>query len=219
MSNTHSQSFFAGRGQLLAAVILGGSVLAASAINVAARPATVAPAPVTVALVDLARLMGGLDELKYRNATGKSRGEAYQKQVDSITDEIKQIEAELDGVITQSETKKRVEALVKRAELVNLRESRKTGLQYKIDLENGETIHDLYSKALETISQIAKQDGFDLVLLDDTKITLPAAATMKEYRSIMEARRILYARDGQDITDRVMTVMNNNYAAASGGNR
>ncbi len=206
------------RSPLAAAIIVGAGLVAGNAMRVSARPAP-APAASSVAIVDLATLMDGLEELKQKNAEVGAKGAQYQKQISDLNDQIKQVEQDLDVNIPKDDAKRRVEALGHRAELISLRDARKNGLQAQFDLEKGDVLRSIYNKSLAAVDTFARQEGYDYVLLNDTSMTLPPGATFRDYSDMIERRRILYARQGVDVTDRIVTIMNNDYAAANPGKK
>jgi len=204
----------------LALATVGGFAISKS---VATPPRAFAPAaPANIALVDLAKLMNGLEELKTRNSELGTRKDGLQKQLTDLSEQMKSIDNELKNVIPMEKVKERTQKLADRFELEALYEARGKAYQRLIDLDNGEIIRDLYTKVETTIQAFSRRENFDLVLLDDRAIQLPASrATLKEYNQIIESKRILFAADSLDITDRLMTIMNNEYKAgvgSSGGN-
>ncbi len=205
------------RSPLAAAAVLGVSILAAGAINsfaTATPSAAVAPAPTAIALIDLPKLINGLTELAEKNAEVGVRRDQLQKQLDELDKQIKQIDTELNDVIPKNATKQRTEKLAQKFEIESLQEARAKAYQRLIDLENGDIIRDLYGKIQASIEAFAKKEGFDLVLLDDRAIQIPTnRVSIREINPIIESKRILFAKDGMDVTDRLLTIMNNEYKA------
>ena len=52
------------------------------------------------------------------------------------------------------------------------------------------------------------------MLLDDRPIQMPETGSVKDYNDVIQRKRVLFAREGMDITDQLITVMNNEYAAS-----
>jgi Skp family chaperone for outer membrane proteins len=215
-----SPKFF--RSPLTAAAAIGLSLVAAVSLRSSAEPApSLAPQPVTVALVDLAKLMNGLHEIAKRNKDNQDEGETMQKDLTRISDQVEKLRNDLKqgGAIPESDHERRAQAMVdfikKSAELKSSRES----YQNLYDTKRGNIIHDLYDKIILAIDAFAKREGYDLVLLDDRAIELPPnfAATAAELNPIIEKKRILYAKDGMDVTDRLITIMNNQWDTANPG--
>lgn len=203
-----------GRSMLGAAVIALGLVGATSVYTRAQGGAPQASAaPTRVALVDLERLMAGLNELKERNKVADATREGYFQELKKIQEEIKTMEIDLKDNIprdaTQERMNKRADLLEKR-QLLEFRTKRYDTLW---DQQLGVIIRDLYGKTTRQIDAFAKREGFDLVLLDDRAIKLPDEAGMKDVNSLILNKRVLFASDALDITDRLVQVMNNEFAA------
>jgi Skp family chaperone for outer membrane proteins len=200
---------------LAAALLLGATMIGATAWNVTARPAesALAPAPVTVAIVEVARVMNGLNELKERNDIGKIRGAELEKKLQEVEQTIKNIDAELETVIPKNDTKRRTQAMADKFEAENLLKARFQAYKQLLDLENGDIIRDIYAKVILAIEDFAKKNNYDLVLLDDRGMMLPPVGGQERLKAIIENKRILFAKPELDITDRIITIMNNDHAA------
>jgi Skp family chaperone for outer membrane proteins len=210
-------SGFSKNNPVAAAAVLGAAFIAAAAIHSNARPsaptAVVAPTPVTVGFVDLARLMNNLQELADRNELTKVRGKQLQDKLGEISTQIKQIDAELKDVIPKDDKAKRIERVAQKFELEATYEARAKSYQRLIDLDHGDILNDLYPKAVSAVQALAAKEGFDIVLLDDRPIGMPDTGTVKDYNDVIQRKRVLFAKDGMDITDQLVTIMNNEYTA------
>jgi Skp family chaperone for outer membrane proteins len=200
---------------LAAALLLGATMIGATAWTVTARPAesALAPAPVTVAIVEVARVMNGLNELKERNDIGKIRGAELEKKLQEVEQTIKNIDAELETVIPKNDTKRRTQAMADKFEAENLLKARFQAYKQLLDLENGDIIRDIYAKVILAVEDFAKKNNYDLVLLDDRGMMLPPVGGQERLKAIIENKRILFAKPELDITDRIITIMNNDHAA------
>ncbi len=201
--------------KLALAAAFGLAVTAGFAVSSLARPdaPSFVGAPSVVALVDLEKLMNGLTELDARNADLNARKEKLQAQLNDIKKQIDAIDNDLKNNIAESDVKARTEKYAQKFELDALYEARGKAFQRLIDLENGDIIRALYEKASQSINAFAQKNGIDLVMLDDRAISFPKRASVKEVNSIIESKRILAANDALDITERVLTMMNNEYKA------
>jgi Skp family chaperone for outer membrane proteins len=200
---------------LAAAMLLGASLIGATAWTVTARPAESAPAPTpaTIAVVEIARLMNGLDELKERNEVGKARGVDLEKKLNEVRQTIKDIENELETVIPKTDTKRRTQRMADKFEAENLLKARFQAYQQILDIENGDIIREIYAKATVAIDDFAKKNGYDLVLLDDRGMILPEISGQDRLKAVIENKRILFAKPELDITERIIVIMNNEFAA------
>jgi Skp family chaperone for outer membrane proteins len=192
-------------------------MIGATAWTVTARPAesALAPAPVTVAIVEVARVMNGLNELKERNDIGKIRGAELEKKLQEVEQTIKNIDAELETVIPKNDTKRRTQAMADKFEAENLLKARFQAYKQLLDLENGDIIRDIYAKVILAIEDFAKKNNYDLVLLDDRGMMLPPVGGQERLKAIIENKRILFAKPELDITDRIITIMNKSFTVQS----
>jgi len=200
---------------LAAALLLGASLIGATAWSVSARPAESAPAaaPTTIAIVEVARVMNGLNELKERNDVGRIRGTELEKKLQEVEQTIKDIDAELENVIPKTDTKARTQKMAEKFEAENLLKARFQAYQQLLDLENGDIIRDIYTKVVAAVEDFAKKNNYDLVLLDDRSMLLPPVGGQERLKSVIENKSLLFAKADLDITDRIVIIMNNDHAA------
>ena len=200
------------------AILAGAAIVATASFRSDAMPgnaaAVVAPTPANVGLVDLAKLMNNLQELKDRNDLTMGKGKQLQDKLGEISTQLKAIDAELKDVIPKDDKARRIEKVAQKFELEATFEARGKSYQRIIDLDHGDILNDLYPKAIAAIDAFAKKEGFDLVLLDDRPIQMPETGSVKDYNDVIQRKRVLFAREGMDITDQLITVMNNEYAAS-----
>jgi Skp family chaperone for outer membrane proteins len=219
---THSLSSRLFRSPIAAACLIGVSIVAGAALHSSANPTLVPPppTPVTVALVDLGRLMDGLHEGKTRNDANQAEGKKLQGELDTLTDQVEALQTSLKpgGSIPESDHRRRSEAMAGLIQKGALLKAMKESYQVLYDTRRGNIVHEFYDKIVIAVDAFAKREGYDLVLLDDrTLVQLPQLDTARaqDLLPMIEKRRILYAKDGIDVTDRLITIMNNQYDAAN----
>lgn len=207
------------RSPMLAASVLGLSLLGAAALRASPAPTPPPPQPVTVALVDLAKLMNGLDETKAKNEANKAEGQKMQDELDKLSEQIDKLTKDLQpgGAIPDGNSDRRNQAMAELYQDKAMLKAKKETYQTLFDVKRGNIINELYGKITVAIGEFAKREGYDLVLLDDRAIELPPmnTATVNELNPVIEKKRILFARDGLDVTDRLITIMNNQYNSAA----
>jgi Skp family chaperone for outer membrane proteins len=206
------------RSPLLAAAVLGVAILSASALQVGAGPAP-APAPAVVATIDIERLMNNLQESKDRNDLVQSRGADLQRRLNEAADQIKAKREDLEsGAIPKSDYNRRNEVIREIFEADALRRARLETYQSQHDIERGDVVHEIFDKVLAAATDLAKKEGYDLVLMDDRAISFPplGSGTFNQVSPILSSKRVIYAAPEMDITDRLITIMNNQYNAGKG---
>lgn len=163
-----------------------------------------------VAIVDLERVMKGLKEKDKRENDMKDRIAAFQVTMDDL-------KKTLDGLTKQLELTPKDNVLgireikQKQIETAALADARKQALQTLISIETGEILRSMYMKINASVDQIAEKDGWDMVLLDNRSIKIPDTVTDREINFIIQSRTVLNAANSIDITDDVITLMNNEY--------
>jgi Skp family chaperone for outer membrane proteins len=209
------------RSPLAAAALIGACIVATAALRSPAEPAPAPPPPqpTSVALVDLEKLMKGLHEMAARNNQNQVQGMKMQDDLTKLNDQAEALKKDLDegGIIPPGPSERRNEKTAELFQKRALLKATKDSYQAVFDVRRGNIVHEMYDKIIAAIDAFAKREGYDLVLLDDRAIELPPvnAAVANELNPVIEKKRILFARDGMDITDRVMTVMNNQYDATA----
>jgi Skp family chaperone for outer membrane proteins len=209
------------RSPLAAAALIGVCIVATAALRSPAEPAAIPPPPqpTAVALVDLEKLMKNLKEMQDRNNQNQAQGMIMQGELTKLNDQVQALEKDLaeGGAIPPGPSERRNEKTAELFQKRALLKATKDSYQAVFDVRSGNIVHEMYDKITAAIGAFAKQEQYDLVLLDDRAMDLPPmnAATAKELNPSIERKRILYARDGMDITDRLITVMNNQYATGA----
>lgn len=200
--------------QVLAAVIATGlAMMGVSELRASGTATLVAPAKTSIALVNLETLMTKLDETKSLNDELKSTFEARKKELDELVKKAEALQKERD--MLPAESKERRQKAAEAAEASKLIAARRDIFQALIDMDNGELVRGMYAKILAAIDSFAKKEGIDMVLLDDRGINLPTQGTQNQVNAAIQAKRILFATDTLDITNRVATIMNAEYSAPS----
>lgn len=173
-------------------------------------PAAVPAAPKTsVAIVNLEKLMAQLDETEVLNKELKSTFDKRKKEFEEVVNRARALETERD--MLPAESRERRQKAADAAEAKKMAEARHTIYQALIDLDNGELIRAMYTKIIASINSFSQKEGVDLVMLDDRGITLPTSATQSQVNSAIQAKRVLFASDTIDITDRLAKIMNADY--------
>lgn len=203
-----------------AAALLAALVLGAGAASVVLSPSTSiattqagSASPHRVAVVDLERLINGLKETEERNKELETKAGDWQKELDALTERLKSAETELNTVVPKGDNAQRRQKLREYLELRNQAQTRQRFYQELIELERGNIISGMYGKVQAAVAAVAKADNIDAVLLDDRKIEIPDNAPLGQVNGTLQSKKVLFAADHLDITDRVLTRLNNDFNA------
>lgn len=200
---------------LLAAIALvsvGTLAFRSGATSMRSAP-TVAP---LIAVVNVETLVNQAAETEARNAANDNK---YKGDID----ELKKMEGRAEGLRTEAKALKPDD----RAGLLNLRmqlaelegryKAKGEFLAATRDEEFAGILREVYTKALATIEQYAKQHNIALVIMDDSSMPLPKNNSMSSMNSSIVQRQMLYVdKSTLDITNDILAKMNNDYTAAGG---
>lgn len=90
----------------------------------------------------------------------------------------------------------------------------------RVDLEKSLIVQDLYRSVKNAISQLSVAQGYDIVLIDDSQgeLTVNPELKVARYDQLIQQvslRKILYTNPAVDITEEVITRMNNSFNAGA----
>jgi len=193
-------------------LIVSSLILAAGLMGLS-RGKAPPPPPTSVAVVDLAKLTNSLDEAKILKERLKQQADDYQKKLQEVKDNREKAVKDLEQFPPEKKgTPEFLKKLAEKYELDATLEARGKGLQQLIDIAEGENMKIMFTNISEAVGRIGKERGYDLVLWDDRAIVAPAVvATGAQVWGVIRDRRILFAAERVDITNDVMTQMNNEY--------
>lgn len=199
--------------RLSGSVVLGLGLMAAAAVagfhsGATANSSHLDAKSAVIGTVDLNKVMESLVEVKERNAQINAKGTERQKVLDGLSDELKTIDADLK--MLPAESKERVDKIAKGIELRKMAEAKAQIFQQLINLEKGEVLREVYKKIEDASRSLAEKEAMDLVIVDDsTMIRIPERASDQEVSLAAQTRKVLYAGKSIDLTDRIITQLNN----------
>ncbi len=195
---------------LVLAALLACAGLALIGARAAATAARFGPpaAPV-IAVVDLDSVLQGLNEKKDREAALQTTLKDLQSRVNALGEEAKNEQAKLEQA-----TDAQKPALAKALREKIIRAEFEKQYSEKILTEmSGEVIREIYLKIDNATERLAKQNGYQLVLASDEKNPVPDRGSTSDILRSIASKRMLFVDPSLDITQEVITLMNNEYAA------
>ncbi len=172
-----------------------------------------APAKATaVAVVDIDLVFNQLKQRQSIEADLRTQGDALQAEERERKTKIADLQGGLDLLPPGSDAynKKQEELQMKVLELQVWAQFQ----QQKMARERALRVESLYKKAMDTIGKIATQSGYDLVLFKDPAPTFEGA-NMQQINAQLTLRKVLWSNTAIDITDAVITRMNNDFGAGN----
>jgi Skp family chaperone for outer membrane proteins len=189
---------------LLAAVLCAG--LAAFAALSPDRPAV-------VATVDLERVFNSVDLQTRTEVRLQAMSEQLGARRDELRLEIEDLQAELESFQPGSDAQIEVAGRIEEA-IAEFR-AWEGFAAIKLEAEQSKAMRDIYLSIREAAATLAKERGWDYVLVDDTVPTIQPGGAEQMQQQI-GSRRFLYANGAFDVTDELVARLNTQSASASG---
>ncbi len=187
----------------LSVALLAGNLLVAQQGNMVAS----APAA-RVAVVDMEKVLDQLDERMDIEARIRDKESQFNKQLENLQKEREDLAARQQMLNEDGEdfARNAQQLEMKNIQLRVMMEYRKTFLGRELLLEKV----NLYRRISAAAEQIAKQQGFNVVLVKELPIDDPELG-LQEQQASFRTRKVLWAADELDISRSVVTMMNNEF--------
>jgi len=187
-------------------VLLGGFAFLGGASLLANKPAV-------AAAVDLEKVYDGLEEQKAADAALESMAAAMNADGEKRRKALDDLRAELESFKPGSpafrETSNKIELeLLRYNALVEFN-------RQKIEARRAEYIRGIYARVKETLATLSREQGIDIVFLDDSIAPLDPSDAQRTMQQI-SARRMLYCNPSLDLTELLTTRMNDVFKASGG---
>jgi len=189
---------------LLAAVLCAG--LAAFAALAPNRPAV-------VATVDLERVFNSVDLQTRTEIRLQAMYEELGARRDELRLEIEDLQAELESFQPGSDAQIEVAGRVEEA-IAEFR-AWEGFAAIKLEAEQSKAMRDIYLSIRDAAAELARERGWDYVLVDDTVPTIQPGGAEQMQQQI-GSRRFLYANGAFDVTDELVARLNTRNASATG---
>lgn len=201
------------RKQNLGMLFVAGLLLGGFTVHEATAVRPLLRRPSITVTVDLERVLEGLNKRADDDAELQKLAMSYQAEDIAKKEEIANMEDSMADLIDQRQLLDKEEEIA----LATLR--RQAWLNFigeKLDVEESLMLQDLFREIQKAAEEMSKTEGFDVVLLDDSSLQL--AVIERDVRRVIQikeqlrARNLLFASQITDISDDLITRMNNAYA-------
>jgi Skp family chaperone for outer membrane proteins len=175
---------------------------------VSLRGAGAAAKAATIAVVDVQKVFGALDEKQGVEADITAQTEKLQKEDQDRQTELKALEADLKILNADSDAFKQT-----RDKLENKAIEYQTWKQFKgrqLENEKALRIERLYNKVIDDVEKLAKKNGYDLVLYKDQTEKL-GGQNQQQLAAMIQVRKVLYVTPDIDVTDQITQSLNNDW--------
>ncbi|MGJ8636993.1 MAG: OmpH family outer membrane protein [Phycisphaerales bacterium] len=167
--------------------------------------------PTAIATVDIMSVIEGLNERDVLKAELESRTEARQEQLNSVVKQLEALDADIQ--MLKQGTDQHREKMQEGIELQALAKTRRDVLSQIVSIDNGTVMQKLFVKIETAVKDISEREGYDIVLFDDTSFEVPADSPNQDVVRAIITKSLIYRHDSIDITQQVITLMNNEYSA------
>ncbi|MDP6602233.1 MAG: OmpH family outer membrane protein [Phycisphaerales bacterium] len=197
-----------------AAILLAGGGLAYSAVASQAADRSRTP----VVTFDIQKVMDNLTQRADLAAELSERLQLIQDKIDQDLADIGMLEEQLAGEATSQQKVLAEELEQKKLAMMSYQRFARS----QVDIERSLILRDLHREIQDAVSDIAKANGYDLVLINDSgmQITVNPESNLSREQQVREqvrAQRVFFADSGIDITDQVVTQMNLGWNARTSG--
>lgn len=186
----------------LVVALLTGNLLMAQARSVAAAPGA------KVAVIDMEKVLDELDEKLSIEARMRDKDAEFNGQVEDLRRQVEELQARQqmlnEGGADFARNQQELE--MKAFQLQGLMQFKKKFLERELLLEKV----NLYRRIVKSAEQVARQQGFNVVLVKELPIDDPELG-LQEQQLSFRTRKVLWASDELDISRSVVTMMNNDF--------
>jgi Skp family chaperone for outer membrane proteins len=198
-----------------ALIALGGTV---AMVCQAGASRIMSAQPSVVVTVNLSAVLEKLDQRAQAAVSLKAMTDAFKAEDDRRKAEITELGNQLNAMQEQTEDPKRAELQEITAGKLLEYQAWLRFATSKSDLEEALVMKDLYRTIKDAVKALADAEGYDIVMVDDSQGELSTTDDSKMPRAVqikqqIVARRTLFVSPRVDITDHLITRMNNAYKA------
>ncbi|MBA4120253.1 MAG: hypothetical protein C0513_06085 [Isosphaera sp.] len=205
------------RGLWAMAVMLSVAALGvvASTSGVAHAVASrLAPPPTIVATIDLERVINGLHERWAKERELEVLKRKYEDDLKRRESELK-TESELINVMAPGpQREERAEGFEEKAVDGRVRSEL---FERRLEARRTQMFASMYKSILKASAGLAEANGYGLILSADDTLQIPETAkTAQEARAVIASRRVIFQSRSLDVTEDLITLMNNQWIAEGG---
>lgn len=168
--------------------------------------------PTTIATFDLEHTFNTIEQKKQADAALTKMAADFQTQADEATRKLQQMENELDDHVPGSARHR--ELLEKLSLAAHEYKAQNEYFTAKLDIEHARVIKNIYQVIRETAAQLARENGYAVVFVDDSIAEIPPGSREDINRQI-SARRMVYTSDEVDVTEALIARLNAAHQAAA----
>lgn len=190
----------------MTALLAGGLVVATQATS------SLLARPTAVAVVNIEDVVASLTEKQQLDAEMKTKRDSLAAEQQTRQKQIEKLEFDLNALRVGTPAYEAKQEQLQRAVLelqVWIRfEQQKVGRELGLQTER------LYKKILTACQNVGKDNGYDLVLFEESEVDINNTENPQQLQMLIQLRKVLYANPQIDLTDQIIQRMNNEYENA-----
>lgn len=169
--------------------------------------------PTAVATIDIVEIFERLNERTHLEAQLEERRKTREAQLAEVRSRLDNIRNNIETVHPRGSDASK-EAIREFMEQKAVFDARGEALGQIMSIDQGNIRRQLFEKVVAAVQKIADRDSIDIVILDDSAFPLPDnnSSNIEVFRAIV-SKSVIYAHPTVDLTDRVITLMNNEFTA------
>ena len=199
----------------LLSILLIASLAPLATAQPAPAPAPAQVGTTRVAVANPSFIFNKMEETKALRAQLEAKGKQLMAQEKQMRDDITTLITSRSQFLNKSEKYKQMSNQIDKAKA----ELQTWGLVTKASLERDqkEMLMSLYEKIEAATSEVAQKNGIGVVIVDGRQdVPNLEDAPAAEVSRVLNARNILFAAKGVDISEQVITLLDFKYAQAGG---
>lgn len=170
------------------------------------------PASPVIATVDLEGVYNGLEKRKAKEAEFDSKKKEFKAKLDDLQNKIEGDKKRYE-IMTEGPQKKQLgQDLIRNA--LQLKFDGEYAEQF-LDQMYGEMLRDMYEEISAASKELAVKNGYTMVIADDSGAHIRGSGR-NEINRLIALKRDLYVDPSHDVTQELIDMMNNQFAASPG---
>jgi Skp family chaperone for outer membrane proteins len=192
--------------------VAGSLAVAVMAVAVAVGQNAMQAEPTAVAVVNVRDVFNALQQKQDIEADLKQKFQQFEQKRQQRQQNIQQMRKNLNVLQPGTDNYKEQRQKIERA-VVDFKAWQQYR-QQKLERRRGVEMQNLYRKVAQTAGQVAKDNGYDIVLYDEGEADFNFQNS-KQLSTMIRMRKVLWSSDKLNISDQVRTRMNNQYTSGS----
>ena len=167
--------------------------------------------PASIGLINIEKVINSLEELSDQQNRVDELVAARRKVVDDMSAQVEKLQGELR--LAPEGSPQRIAKGREFQELTYKLRIEADVAVAVIDAQKGEIYANLFRKISDASARFAQRNGYDMILSSDAIAETPRGGTEQQVKGFIVSRRVIFGADTIDVTDQLITMMNNEYKA------